>query len=56
MGRKIHSEVCRKIGLYVNEKWHKHEPEKVVKMILGRYFGMLQYKLITLSRQEDLIW
>ena len=30
-GRKIHWEVCRKIGFDVNEKWYKHEPEKVVE-------------------------
>ena len=24
-------EVCRKIGLDLNEKWYKHEPEKVVE-------------------------
>ena len=31
MGRKIHLEVCRKIGFNVNQKWYKHEPEKVVE-------------------------
>ena len=31
VGRKIHWEVCRKIGFDVNEKWYKHEPEKVVE-------------------------
>ena len=31
VGRKIHWEVCRKIDLDVNEKWHKHEPEKAVE-------------------------
>ena len=31
MDRKIHWEVCRKIGFDVNEKCYKHEPEKVVK-------------------------
>ena len=31
VGRKIHWEVSRKIGFDVNEKWYKHEPEKVVK-------------------------
>ena len=30
MSRKIHWEVCRKIGFDVNEKWYEHEPEKVV--------------------------
>ena len=25
MGRKIHWEICRKIGFDVNEKWYKHE-------------------------------
>ena len=29
--RKIHWEVCRKIGFDVNEKCYKHEPETVVK-------------------------
>ena len=27
----MHWEVCRKIGFIVNEKWYKHEPEKVVE-------------------------
>ena len=31
MDRKVHWKVCRKIGFDVNEKWHKHEPEKVVE-------------------------
>ena len=31
VGRKIHWEVCRKIGFDVNEKWYKHEPEKLVE-------------------------
>ena len=31
VARKIHWEVCRKIGFDVNEKWYKHEPEKVVE-------------------------
>ena len=31
MDRKIHWEVCWKIGFDVNEKWYKHEPEKVVE-------------------------
>ena len=31
MGRKIHWEVCTKIGLGVSEKWYKHKPEKVVE-------------------------
>ena len=31
VGRKIHWDVCRKIGFDVNEKWYKHEPEKVVE-------------------------
>ena len=31
VGRKIHWEVCRKIGFDANEKCYKHEPEKVVE-------------------------
>ena len=31
VGRKRHWEVCRKSGFDVNEKWYKHEPEKVVE-------------------------
>ena len=31
LGRKIHWEICRKIGFDVNGKWYKHEPEKVVE-------------------------
>ena len=31
LGRKIHWEVCRKIGFDANEKCYKHEPEKVVE-------------------------
>ena len=31
VGKKIHWEVCRKIGFDVNEKWYKHEPDKVVE-------------------------
>ena len=31
VGRKIHWEICRKSGFDVNEKWYKHEPEKVVE-------------------------
>ena len=30
-GRKIHWEVCRKIGFDEIEKRYKHEPEKVAK-------------------------
>ena len=30
VGRKIYQELCRKIAFDVNEKWHKHEPQKVV--------------------------
>ena len=31
VSRKIHWKVCRKIGFDVNEKWYKHEPEKVAE-------------------------
>ena len=31
VGRNTHWEVCKKIGFDVNEKWYKHEPEKVVE-------------------------
>ena len=31
MDRKIIWEVCRKIDFDVNEKWYKHESEKVVE-------------------------
>ena len=31
VGRKIYWEVCKKINFDVNEKWYKHEPEKVVE-------------------------
>ena len=31
VGRKIHWEICRKSDLDVNEKWYKHEAEKVVE-------------------------
>ena len=31
MGRKIHCETCKKIGFDGNEKWYKHEPEKVIE-------------------------
>ena len=31
MGRKIHWDICRKIGFDVNEKWYKHELKKVVE-------------------------
>ena len=31
VGRKIHWEECKKIGYYENEKWYKHEPQKVVE-------------------------
>ena len=30
LGRKVHWEVCRKVGFDINEKLHRHEPEKVV--------------------------
>ena len=45
MGRKVHWEVCRKTGFDVNEKWYKHEPEKVVKKVLGRHHGCFNTKL-----------
>ena len=31
VGRKIHREVSKKIGFDVNEKWYKHESDKVVE-------------------------
>ena len=31
MGRKIHWEVNKKIGFDINEKWYKHESDKVVE-------------------------
>ena len=31
MGIKVHWEVYRKNGCNVNEKWYKHEREKVVE-------------------------
>ena len=31
VSRAVYREVCRKIGFDVNEKWYKHEPEKVVE-------------------------
>ena len=46
----------KKISFDVDKKWYKHDPEKVVKLILGRYYGILQYKLIMSLRREDLIW
>ena len=30
-----------KLVFDVNEKWYKHEPERVVENILGRYYGIL---------------
>ena len=42
VGRKIHWKVCKKIGFDLNEKWYKHEPEKVVEIDSG----ILQCKLI----------
>ena len=56
VGRKLHWELCKKIASDVNEKWYKHEPEKVVENDSGRYYGILQYKLIMSLRREDLIW
>ena len=57
VGRKIHWEVCRKIGFDVNEKCYKHEPEKVVENDSWKMdYGILQYKLIMSLRQEDLTW
>ena len=44
--RKIHWEVYRKIGFKVNEKWYKHEPEKLVENDSARYYRMLQFKLL----------
>ena len=37
-------EVYRKIGFKVNEKWYKHEPEKLVENDSARYYRMLQFK------------
>ena len=42
--RKIHWEVYRKIAFKVNEKWYKHEPEKLVENDSARYYRMLQFK------------
>ena len=57
VGRKIHWEVCRKMVFDVNEKWYKHEPEKVVENDSWKMdYGILQYKLIMSLRQEDLRW
>ena len=53
--KKIYWKVCRNIGFDENEKWYKHKPEKVVEMIPGRYYEVLQYKLIMALMQEDLI-
>ena len=56
VGRKLLWELCKKIASDVNEKWYKHEPEKVLENDSGRYYGILQYKLIMSLRREDLIW
>ena len=31
VSRKIHWEICKKVGFDVNEKWYKHEQEKVME-------------------------
>ena len=57
VGRKIHREVCRKIGLYVNEKWHKHEPEKVVENDSWKIFWdvTIQTDYVIEARRLDMV-
>ena len=57
VGRKIHWEVCRKIGLYVNEKWHKHEPEKVVENDSSKIFWdiTIQTDYVIEARRPDMV-
>ena len=31
VGRKIQWEICRKVGFDINEKWYKHQPERIVE-------------------------
>ena len=54
VGRKIHWELCRKIGFHVNEKWYKHGPEKVVENDFWKILWDVTCKLIVSLRQEYL--
>ena len=57
VGRKIHWEVCTIIGFDVNEKWYKHEPEKVVEndswKILWDF--TIQTDHVTEERRPDMV-
>ena len=57
MGRKIHWKVCRKIGFDVNEKWYKHEPEKVVENDPGKMLWdfTIQTDRVIEARRPDMV-
>ena len=57
VGRKIHWQVCRKNGFDVNEKWYKHEPEKVAENGSWKILWdvTLQTDHVTEARRPDMV-
>ena len=57
MGRKIHWEVCRKTDFDVNEKWYKHEPEKVVENDSWKilWYFTIQTDHVIEARRPDMV-
>ena len=54
VSRKIHWEVCRKIGFDINEKCYKHEPEKVLENDSWDIMGVtIQTDHVTEARRPD---
>ena len=57
VGIKIHWEVRRKFGFGVNEKWYKHEPEKVLENDSWKALWdfAIQTDHVTEARRPDMV-
>ena len=57
VGRKMHWEVCRKIGIDVNEKLYKHEPQKVRKNDSWKilWYNTIQTDYVIEARRPDMV-
>ena len=57
VGRKVHWEVCRKIGFDVDEKWYKHEPVKVVENDSWKILwdSTIQIDHVIAARRPDIV-
>ena len=53
LGKAIHWELSKKFEFDHMNKWYMHNPESVLENEMKKFFGILKYKRIILSRPDD---